>query len=73
MKYSEIETPQKLIEDMCGDWDWRAPVEEKAEHLEGIQVLVHLLNNQIPNSHLKEYLGELHEELGHKINSYSEI
>ena len=35
MKYSEVETPQEFIEDMCGDWDWRSPVEEKVEHLEG--------------------------------------
>ena len=73
MKYSEVETPQKLIEDMCGDWDWEVSIDKKIDHLDDIMLHIEDLRSFLPNSHLKEYLGELHEELGHEINSYSEI
>lgn len=70
-KFEQVETPEKLIEDMCGDWE--APMEYKAEQLGDLQSHVSELHDNLPTSHLKSYLEELVEELGNKINYFSEI
>jgi len=69
-KFEQVETPEKLIEDMCGDWE--APMGFKAEHLGDLQDYVSCLHDNLPTSHLKNYLEELVEELGNKINYFTE-
>lgn len=69
--YKEVESPNNFIEEMTKDWE--CSMESRLEHLSLIQDKVAELHDVLPMSKLRDYLDNLCEELGNKINYYSEM